>query len=67
MLGVAQSGRRSSLRLLSVLRDEDVIADARAVAGELVTSDPALERYDALRREVEAMQQSEQAEYLEKT
>ncbi|HYU84601.1 MAG TPA: ATP-dependent DNA helicase RecG, partial [Kribbellaceae bacterium] len=67
VLGVAQSGRRSSLRLLSVLRDEDVIADARAVAGELVTSDPALERYDALRREVEAMQQSEQAEYLEKT
>jgi ATP-dependent DNA helicase RecG len=67
VLGVAQSGRRSSLRLLSVLRDEDVIADARAVAGELVASDPALEGYDALRREVEAVQQSEQAEYLEKT
>ena len=29
MLGASQSGRRSSLRLLSVLRDEDVIAQAR--------------------------------------
>ncbi len=29
MLGASQSGRRSSLRLLSVLRDEDVIEQAR--------------------------------------
>src|SRR5213075_1848568 len=32
VLGASQSGKRSSLRLLSVLRDEDVIVSARAAA-----------------------------------
>ena len=67
VLGAAQSGRRSSLKLLSVLRDEDVIADARAVAGDLVSADPGLATHDALRRAVEAAQESERTDYLEKT
>ncbi|MGZ6881009.1 MAG: ATP-dependent DNA helicase RecG, partial [Mycobacteriaceae bacterium] len=40
VLGVAQSGRRSSLRLLSLLRDGDVIATARVQAQAIVDSDP---------------------------
>ena len=42
VLGSTQSGRRSSLRLLSVLRDEDVILEAREVAAALVAEDPDL-------------------------
>src|SRR5213078_4289504 len=36
ILGAAQSGRRSGLRMLSLLRDEDLIADARTTAQEIV-------------------------------
>ena len=43
VLGASQSGRRSGLRLLSVLRDEDVIADARARGRACVADDPGLE------------------------
>ncbi|EFV14438.1 ATP-dependent DNA helicase RecG [Segniliparus rugosus] len=35
VIGVAQSGRSRSLRLLSVTRDEEIIADAREVADAL--------------------------------
>ena len=40
VLGATQSGRRSHLRLLSLLRDEDLIADARAEAIALVDGGP---------------------------
>jgi ATP-dependent DNA helicase RecG len=67
VLGAAQSGRRSSLKLLSVLRDEDVIDAARAVAGDLVASDPELREHPALRAVVDSVQESDQADYLDKT
>ena len=67
VLGAAQSGRRSSLRLLSVLRHEDVIADAREAADEIVKTDPALHRHPALADAVRDLAESEQADYLEKT
>ncbi|HEY7043439.1 MAG TPA: ATP-dependent DNA helicase RecG [Nocardioidaceae bacterium] len=67
VLGATQSGRRSSLRLLSVLRDEDVIADARSAADALVQADPALAGHPELRRRVEALMQTEQADFLEKS
>ena len=67
VLGVAQSGRRTSLKLLSVVRDEQVIEEARHVAGELVAADPALERHPALRAIVDSVQETDQAEYLDKT
>jgi ATP-dependent DNA helicase RecG len=67
VLGAAQSGRRSSLRLLSVLRHEDVIADAREAADEIVGSDPALRDHPALAAAVRTLAESERAEYLEKT
>jgi ATP-dependent DNA helicase RecG len=67
VLGAAQSGRRSSLKLLGVLRDEEVITEARAVATELVTADPTLSRHQALRRLTEQLAETDQAEYLDKT
>lgn len=42
VLGAIQAGRRSSLRMLSLLRDEDIIVGAREVAAEIVRADPSL-------------------------
>ena len=47
VLGASQSGRRSSLRLLRVLRDEDLIVDARDDAAEVVGGDPDLRGHAA--------------------
>ncbi|MFL6064598.1 MAG: ATP-dependent DNA helicase RecG [Friedmanniella sp.] len=43
VLGASQSGHRSSLRLLRVLTDADVIEGARGLAERCVADDPALE------------------------
>jgi ATP-dependent DNA helicase RecG len=67
VLGVEQSGRRSELRLLSVLRDEDVIVSARSAAEDVVESDPALERHTALSGRVAALVETERAGFLEKS
>jgi ATP-dependent DNA helicase RecG len=48
VLGASQSGGRSSLRLLKVMDHEEVIADARADATELVDADPVLVSQPAL-------------------
>jgi ATP-dependent DNA helicase RecG len=48
VLGAAQSGGRSSLRLLRVLRDEDVITAARTDATAVVAADPELAGEPAL-------------------
>jgi ATP-dependent DNA helicase RecG len=66
VLGASQSGRRSGLRLLSVLRDEDVIVAARAAAGALVGEDPDLTGYPDLAWAVRRLDESEQADFLEK-
>jgi ATP-dependent DNA helicase RecG len=66
VLGATQSGRRSHLRLLSLLRDTDLIRDARAEAITLVEDDPELERHPALAASVAALVDEERAEYLEK-
>ncbi|HET6986906.1 MAG TPA: ATP-dependent DNA helicase RecG [Kribbella sp.] len=67
VLGVAQSGRRSSLKLLSVLRDEEIIFAARNVANSIVSVDVELAEYPALRAFVQDALESETTEYLEKT
>ncbi len=64
VLGATQSGRRSSLRLLSVLRDEDIIGSARADASEIIRLDPQLDQYPILKRALADLQES--SEYLEK-
>jgi ATP-dependent DNA helicase RecG len=67
VLGTAQSGRRSTLRLLSLRRDEQLIADARVEASEIVAGDPYLTAHPALAARVAALVDAERAEYLEKT
>jgi ATP-dependent DNA helicase RecG len=67
VLGSAQSGVRSHLRLLRVIRDEEIIADAREVAERIVMSDPQLETMPHLKTEVDKLRQEERAAYLEKS
>jgi ATP-dependent DNA helicase RecG len=67
VLGAAQSGRRSSLRLLSVLKHEDVIAQARRDAIAPVSQDPDLAKHPALAQAVADLHESEQAGFLDKT
>ncbi|MFB3979285.1 ATP-dependent DNA helicase RecG [Microbacterium proteolyticum] len=48
VLGGAQSGVRSSLRLLRVVTDADLIVQARAAAEAVLADDPALVRHPGL-------------------
>jgi ATP-dependent DNA helicase RecG len=66
VLGASQSGARSSLRLLRLLHDEDLIRDARAEAADLVAADPLLTEHPALWAAVRELVDTERAEYLEK-
>ncbi len=66
VLGAAQSGRRRQLRLLSLLRDEDLIVAARAEAADIVAADPTLAAHPLLAAQVAALVNDDQAEYLEK-
>jgi ATP-dependent DNA helicase RecG len=66
VLGTAQAGRRSSLRLLGLLEDEELIGQAREEAIELVGTDPALAGYPGLAAAVEALAEHERAAFLEK-
>jgi ATP-dependent DNA helicase RecG len=66
VLGTAQAGRRTSLKILSVLDDEDLIVGARAAAVDLVDADPALADHPALAEAVGALLENDRAEYLEK-
>ncbi|WP_329050667.1 ATP-dependent DNA helicase RecG [Amycolatopsis sp. NBC_01488] len=67
ILGAAQSGKRSGLKLLSLLRDEDVIAASRASAQEIVEEDPDLKKYHGLAQLVADVVDVDRAEYLEKS
>ncbi|MEU0482726.1 helicase-related protein, partial [Streptosporangium sp. NPDC006013] len=67
VLGVAQSGRRSSLKMLRLLRDEDVIHAARLDAEAMLEADPELAGHPVLRAEIDRLLADERAEYLEKT
>ncbi|MFH9178602.1 ATP-dependent DNA helicase RecG [Streptomyces albogriseolus] len=66
VLGQAQSGTRSSLRMLAVIDDEEVIAEAREEAARIVAADPDLERLPALRTALDALLDEEREQYLEK-
>jgi len=66
VLGARQSGGRSGLRYLRLLRDEDLILQAREDAFAVVTGDPALEQHPVLRAAVAAALDEEQAAYLER-
>jgi ATP-dependent DNA helicase RecG len=66
VLGAAQSGRRRQLKLLSLLRDEELITAARTEAGDIVAADPTLVEHPLLAAQVAALVNEDQAEYLEK-
>ena len=66
VLGQAQSGVRSSLRMLTVIEDEDIIAEAREEATAVVAADPDLTRLPALRTALQALLDEEREQYLEK-
>ena len=48
VLGDAQSGARSSQRLLRVVKDADIISEARVAAEQVLADDPALQRHPGL-------------------
>ncbi|MER0482884.1 helicase-related protein [Streptomyces sp. Edi2] len=66
VLGQAQSGVRSSLRMLAVIEDEEVIAAAREEATALVTADPELTGYPELRIALSALLDEDREQYLDK-
>jgi ATP-dependent DNA helicase RecG len=66
VLGVSQSGTRSHLRLLRVLRDENLIDQARSDAQALIDSDPNLAANPELARELRILQADEAADYIDK-
>ncbi len=68
VLGTEQSGGRGGgLKLLSVLRDEEVIERARTAATQHLAQDPDLAGSPDLADAVRRLEDSEQAEYLEMT
>ncbi|MDG4823525.1 ATP-dependent DNA helicase RecG [Asanoa sp. WMMD1127] len=66
VLGATQSGRRSHLRLLSLLKDEKLIGEARQEAIDLVAEDPDLTGFPLLAQSIGQLVDEERAEYLEK-
>ena len=67
MLGRSQSGFRSGLQTLKVLRDEDTIVAARACAAGLLAADPDLLEAPLLGVAVADLERSRQSEFMEKS
>lgn len=65
VLGRAQSGRASSLKLLRVITDAEVIAQAREAAWNVIDEDPSLADNPALAAAVERV--AEQEDYLDRS
>jgi ATP-dependent DNA helicase RecG len=66
VLGSVQSGVRSSLRLVRVTRDGDLIAAARDLAAELLAADPELTRHTPLREALDRRLDAESEAFLAK-
>jgi ATP-dependent DNA helicase RecG len=66
VLGASQSGTRSHLRLLRVLRDEGLIEQARQDAQDLISTDKDLINYPALKLELTKLQRDQAVDYLDK-
>ncbi|CAN2205626.1 RecG RecG-like helicase [Candidatus Nanopelagicaceae bacterium] len=64
VLGASQSGSRSHLRLLRVLRDESMIEEAREDASTILESD--ISQYPLLAAELAQIQADAAAEYIDK-
>ena len=66
VLGAEQSGRGSSLRLLQVLHDQDIVIAARDHAQAIVDIDPDFSAAPGLRAAIAALS-ADRAEFLEKS
>jgi ATP-dependent DNA helicase RecG len=66
VLGVSQSGGRSSLRLLSVLAHMNIIINAKEEIDRVVADDPGFERHPALARAIDARELELRTQYLDK-
>ncbi|WP_102507854.1 ATP-dependent DNA helicase RecG [Sanguibacter massiliensis] len=66
VLGASQSGGASSLRLLRVVKDADLIAEAREEATDLVAADPTLAAFPALAAAVEARLRGVETAFLDR-
>ncbi|MGW7300074.1 ATP-dependent DNA helicase RecG [Streptomyces sp. NPDC054829] len=66
VLGQAQSGARTSLRMLAVIEDEEIIAEAREEGTAVVAADPELTGLPGLRTALDALLDEEREQYLEK-
>lgn len=66
VLGASQSGTQSHLRLLRVLRDEELIEKARTAAQDLIATSLDLSSYPALKKELNAMAHNMAVDYLDK-
>jgi ATP-dependent DNA helicase RecG len=60
VLGSNQSGGRSSLKLLRVIRDADLIQDARPQAEQLLQKDPTFEKHTRLALALEELAKTDQ-------
>jgi len=66
VLGENQSGGRSSLRLLRVVHDAELIAEAREVAAAVVSGDPELEHHPALHAAIRRRLDEDESDFLGK-
>ena len=66
VLGAAQAGLQSSLKMLRLLSDEELIAFAREEASALVEADPQLAGHPALREAIDDLLGPQRAEFLDK-
>jgi ATP-dependent DNA helicase RecG len=66
VLGAAQAGRKSGLKMLTLLQDEELIVQARVEAQALVDGDPQLAAHSALAGAIRTLLDEEQADFLEK-
>lgn len=66
VLGASQSGARSTLKLLRVTRDGDLIVAAREAAAATLAADPGLDAYPALRAAIERSSDEETRAFLDK-
>ena len=67
VLGRSQSGGKSHLRLLRVLRDEELINRAREAANKILADDPEINKLPLLQSEVNKLKSDEAARFMDKS
>jgi ATP-dependent DNA helicase RecG len=66
VLGARQSGGRSSLRLLRVAIDGELISDARAAAASVIEADPTLRQHAGVKQAVDRRLDESERQFLSK-